>query len=476
MTELNIVDLIENNPLTKLSTAYQSKLLTKIKDTFNDHEQKLFVASFYCYLSYNPKTDFVIDLDNVWEWMGFSKKTHAKYAVEHFLSLDNDYKIFAAEDSAAKTGRGGHNKIRTMLTVKAFKMLCLKAGTKKADQIHEYYIKLEETLQDVLNEETNELRIQLEEKNKQIENSETEKYLLREKTILQQFPNNSQCVYYGLVDDKTLNGEKLIKFGNSNFLKDRVEQHKRTFSNFRLMNAFKVENKIQIENAIKTHNILKEKRRSITVNSKIYTELLIHDHTSFVELDAIIKEIIRSVEYSPENYKKILKENDHMNKTNFLLRQEIENLKTNAYSNHNIQQNINISDEHQNAMNRILILEEENQRLKSDNKKLISRCRLIKNKNPITQPVNLEQINEIECDTITKDLKRISKSADGFYHIDMIKYKKCFGTREEVWCGDAFKTTGGLKKTDLILNKSGDIVSKKKFITEKSKNRFIMTA
>lgn len=476
MTELNIVDLIENNPLTKLSTVYQSKLLTKIKDTFNDSEQQLFVASFYCYLSYNPKTDFVINLDNVWEWMGFSKKTHAKYALEHFLSLDNDYKIFAAEDSAGKTGRGGHNKIRTMLTVKAFKMLCLKAGTKKADQIHEYYIKLEETLQDVLNEETNELRLQLEEKNKQIENSENEKHSLREKTILQQFPDNSQCVYYGLVDDKTPNGEKLIKFGNSNFLRDRIDQHKRTFSNFRLMNAFKVENKIQIENAIKTHNILKEKRRSITVNSKVYTELLIHDHISFVELDTIIKDIIRSVEYSPENYKKILKENEQMNKTNFVLRQEIEHLKENMLSNGNIQNNIHISEEHRNAMNRILILEEENQRLKSDNRKLISRCRLIKNSNSATENAIVESVNGIEYDNVTKVMKRISKNSDGFYYIDRIKYKKCFGTRDEVWCGDAFKTTGGLKKTDLILNKSGNIVSKRKFISEKTTNRFIMAA
>lgn len=34
-----------------------------------------------------------------------------------------------------------------MLNIKTFKKYCLKAGTKKADEIHEYYIKLEETLQ-----------------------------------------------------------------------------------------------------------------------------------------------------------------------------------------------------------------------------------------------------------------------------------------------------------------------------------------
>jgi hypothetical protein len=193
-------------------------------------------------------------------------------------------------------------------------------------------------------------------------------------------------------------------------------------------------------------------------------------------LDAIIKDIIRSVEYSPENYKKILKENDQMNKTNFVLRQEIEHLKEKMLSNGNIQNNIHISEEHRNAMNRILILEEENQRLKSDNRKLISRCRLIKNSNSAIENANIESVNGIEYDNVTKVMKRISKNSDGFYYIDRIKYKKCFGTRDEVWCGDAFKTTGGLKKTDLILNKSGNIVSKRKFISEKTTNRFIMTA
>jgi len=42
--------------------------------------------------------------------------------------------------------KGGHNKEIIMLNIARFKKFCLKAGTKKADEIHEYYIKLEETL------------------------------------------------------------------------------------------------------------------------------------------------------------------------------------------------------------------------------------------------------------------------------------------------------------------------------------------
>ena len=78
MEQLNIVDLIENNPVTKLSNNYNGKLLTKIKESFTESEQQMFVASFYCYLNYNQKTDFVIDFDNVWQWLGFTQKINAK--------------------------------------------------------------------------------------------------------------------------------------------------------------------------------------------------------------------------------------------------------------------------------------------------------------------------------------------------------------------------------------------------------------
>ena len=96
-----------------------------------------------------------------------------------------------------------------------------------------------------------------------------------------------------------------------------------------MINAFKVDNKIQIENLIKKHNVLSKIRTSVTVNNTTHTELFIRDEITFEQLDSIIKEIIVTIEYSPENYKKILNENDKFNKTIMNLSQEIENLKNN---------------------------------------------------------------------------------------------------------------------------------------------------
>lgn len=50
-------------------------------------------------------------------------------------------------------------------------------------------------------------------------------------------------------------------------------------------------------------------------------------------------------------------------------------------------------------------------------------------------------------------------------------FKKRLGSRAEVFHGVAKQTTGGLMKRDLMKNKHGEIVSKKKHMTAKKEKR-----
>ena len=59
----------------------------------------------------------------------------------------------------------------------------------------------------------------------------------------------------------------------------------------------------------------------------------------------------------------------------------------------------------------------------------------------------------------------------GTYTIKDIEYKELFGSREQVWNGTAYKTTGGLTKDQLVMNKWGRIVSLKKNTTAKKEKR-----
>ena len=483
---LNIVELIENNPITKLSNTYQGNLLTKIKEQFPDTEQQLFVSSFYCYLNYSQKNDFVIDLDEVWKWIGFSQKVKAKTLLEKQFTIDIDYKILLiAQGKQTNQTKGGHNKETIMLTIRTFKLFCLKAGTKKAEQIHEYYIKLEEILQEIVQEESNELKIQLEQKTNQLEQktnqlenqiilSEEENLKIREKTLLEQFPPNTQCFYYGFIDNLSDKNEPLIKFGNSNSLKNRVYAHKNTYLNFRLVNVFKVENKIQIENAMKEHPLFKERQRNITLNSKKFIELLNINNLSLDDLDKSIKNIITQLEYSPENYIKLLEENRN-------LKMKLEKANQVRGSAPTTPTAIGIADNTEN----VFILKTENSRLKLENLKLIKRYKTLSKKT--NQQVNEDEIlvdadiqsspiaqNDLNnYSTVITTLKKIMKNSSGTYDVGGKQYELLLGTRQEVWDGKAYKTSGGLLKTELILNKHGAIVSKRKSISETQLNRLV---
>ena len=301
----------------------------------------------------------------------------------------------------------------------------------------------------------NEIKKAIEEKNGAIE----EKNKIREKTLIENFPSNVQCVYYGTIENKSDNGERLIKFGNSNSLKNRIYNHKKTYENFRLINAFKVENKLQIENAIKEHPLFIERQRTIMIKKHNFTELINMEGITESNVDDAIREIINKIEYSPEKYIKLLEENKELKRK--------------------------IGD---NTQDYIISLKRELKGLKKDNMKLIKKLnKQIQMGHAAPLHVNAEQDDEDEDVNVTenelenyntlsaaiKSKNMMRDKTDGKYHIKGGIYEKIRGTREEVWCGTAYQTTGELKKRDLEMNKHGRIVSKVKMITATIDNRFI---
>ena len=297
MTELNIVELIEKNPITKLSNNYNNKLLNKIKENFNEEQQKLFVSSFYCYLNYDKNKDFVVDLDNVWKWLGFNQKYNALRVLEKNFILDKDYINFAPQVRGAKNesnnndekikkedNRGGHNKQTFMMTINCFKKFCLKADTKKAMEIHEYYIKMEETLHEIIEEESNELRLQLENQNielikldeknkKQQEQLKNQKILEKEKVLLDEYATIGSIFY--IIKVKTFdNGHYIVKIGESRKgIMNRYKEHKSKYEECLLLDCFKVEQSKDFETFIKEHELIRINRVNDLVGHEKELEL-----------------------------------------------------------------------------------------------------------------------------------------------------------------------------------------------------------
>jgi len=69
-------------------------------------------------------------------------------------------------------------------------------------------------------------------------------------------------------------------------------------------------------------------------------------------------------------------------------------------------------------------------------------------------------------------MKRPHRDAeDHMYHIKGKKYPELFGSRTQVMNGTAYKTSGELVKSQLMMNKWGRIVSAKKHHTAKKEKR-----
>ena len=334
MQTLDIVNLIETNPITKLTCAYNNTLLNKLKENFTETEQQLFISSFYCYLNYNSTTDFIIDLDNVWKWLGFGQKINAKRVLEKHFIIDTDYKnllLKPEEHDNDNKKHGGHNKETILLTIKTFKLFCIKAETKKAKEIHEYFVKLEEILQQTLEEESTELKLQLEQAKKEIEQqAQTNKQELQQQTetnkkettekvqrdreafLLREYGSIGSIIY--IIKVKTHeNGEYVIKIGESRRgVLLRYNEHKTNYGDILLLDCFLVKRSKDFENFLHNHESIRLNRVTDLPGHGNERELfLIGKHLSYKTLLHIIGLHIKQFnEYNQAAVEKLESENE----------------------------------------------------------------------------------------------------------------------------------------------------------------------
>lgn len=368
----NIVKIIDNSK-KDLSDFSKNKLIGKIKDNFNEDEQKLYIASFYSFLSYNEYEDFVINFDDIWSWLDFSNKASAKRVLLRNFKKNENYKIL--EENDKKNGSGGHNKEDIILNINTFKLLCLISGTKKAKTIHTYYVKLENILHKILQEESVEFKNQIQQL--QIDNDKLHKdnKLERHKILLKEYGISSIPIIY-IIKVKTLEENSyIIKIGESRKgLSLRFSEHKSNYEECVILDCFKVYRSKDFESFLHCHEKIKPSNCKTLNNHKNEKELfLIGKELTYENLLKIIKKNIDK--YNDINH------NSEIEK----LRLENEKLKLQINNSNDNNKNTNIINfDDKKIIERLDKLEKTNSELLIMNKQILEKLNNIQTKNEIT--------------------------------------------------------------------------------------------
>lgn len=251
-----------------------NEFINYLTKKLNEDEEKQFCINFSLYLKYgNDNTKFPIDFDIVWKLLGFDNKYNGTYLLKKYFKENIDYKIYLLQsekpllniqerDDNDKKQNGGQNKQTIMLNVLTFKKFCLKASTKDADKVIDYYIKLENIFFDYTNDK-------LIEQNKKLINY-ANKSIIKQNNIFKNSYDKKNVIYI-IVLQEFNNNNYIIKIGYTDDIKNRIVALENHFGckNIIIKDIYECENNKKFEHFLHNHNEIVKYKYNELINNKI---------------------------------------------------------------------------------------------------------------------------------------------------------------------------------------------------------------
>ena len=249
----------------------KDELFQLIETEMSDGEEQLFMKSYKLFLQYGSNNkEFVINFDIVWNWVGYTKIGDAKKMLIKYFTQHNDYEIsFAAVAEKVQFGRP---KETILLTVDCFKNFCMKAGTTRANEVRQYYIKMENILHKYIQSKFLELRYKdiqtqmtitdLHNKNKEIEQFKTHEFLIK-------YNRKKDLVYFCILQS-FLDGSFIMKVGWSKDIESRIPALNAHFgTKCIVLNSFVCEDSYNLEQFLHNSPELVKYKYNNLINNKV---------------------------------------------------------------------------------------------------------------------------------------------------------------------------------------------------------------
>ena len=82
---------------------------------FQKKKNVLYVCNLFLYLNYHPTDDFIVNLDNVRKFIGFSNKANGKRLLKQHFTENKDYKVTLLQTGKRESKVIGKNDDKTLL-------------------------------------------------------------------------------------------------------------------------------------------------------------------------------------------------------------------------------------------------------------------------------------------------------------------------------------------------------------------------
>jgi hypothetical protein len=283
------------------------KLITLLNENMNSDEQKQFVESFKIYLQYGyDDSKFIIDFDDIWKWVGFTTKGNAKRLLTTKFFENINY-VYQKGLSLKINSINKDEKEIILLNVSTFKKFCMTASTKRADDICNYYLKMEK----IMHQYTKDMLIEAKQNYETTQNKllqtitdNTNKIENDRHNILLESNSKKDVVYVLkiIVDKFITTDEFIIKIGKTSDIRDRVNKLSSYFAcSIYVLDVFVCEDNYKFEQYLHNHpKILQYKYKEIINNDNTSTETyLMKSDNHYKQIKNII---LKNIKFYKNNY------------------------------------------------------------------------------------------------------------------------------------------------------------------------------
>ena len=117
-------------------------LYNRIESIATSDDELGLVRNLYMYLGYDQDEQFVVDLDNVWVYVGFESKVYTKKKLQRHFDLNTHYKSIQTHHISKASNTENireYTRTKIFMTPNAFIDLCIVSNTSRANQVRKFY-------------------------------------------------------------------------------------------------------------------------------------------------------------------------------------------------------------------------------------------------------------------------------------------------------------------------------------------------